>query len=653
MSDFETVRERVDLKSFCESHLEAKGKSYVCPICGSGSHANKTPALSLRGNRWKCFACDQGGDVFDLQGALLSTDDKRAQLEAVASWAGIPLTNYTNHAESGREHSSQATKPLQVKPKDVDLTDARKAERAYVLESQKHVSEAMEYIQARGFTPSEAREFGFGYDPKTKRLIIPWTGSTFYHIDRDITDTAEAKYRKPKAERVGSQPLYNPQALKAEAVFIVEGALDALAVRALGFEAIATGGAGYNAVASAIASRGYKGVLIPFMDNDETGRKLNDSLTEALELQRLTVHRPNLEEMGAKDACELLETNRDGLRAFLSRVHGQAVQIAQETKERAYSKALASLRVQNPIDIATEIFSLENEPVYIPTGFDVLDSKLNGGLSNGLIVLGALSSLGKTTFCVQVCDAIASQSRAVLFASIEQSGREIVAKSLSRFMSYEGYTTSTTELQSSKQRLSWPEEKTLAFMRACERYSQEVAPRLSILEAIKRPTVDDIRTAAQIIAERDGQAPIVCVDYLQLLAPESDRLSTREAVEANVTALRQMAIHELHAPIVAISSINRGSYASGVTLDAFKESGNIEFSSDVCLGLQPKGMSDLETPSGGETQSKRAADKFIRREKGKLERPCELFILKNRNAPTPESGIPFTFKTIESRFVED
>lgn len=651
MSDFETVREQTDLKSFCDTHLQARGKSYVCPLCGSGSHANKTPALSIRGKRWKCFACDQGGDIFDLQGALLKTDDKRAQLEAVASWARIPIAQQSQPLKKS-ENASFVTPEKRQSP-NPDYKAGRDSEWAFILESQRHISEAMDYVTRRGFTEGEAQAFGFGYDPKGKRLVIPWIGSAFYHTDRDITNTSERKYLKPSSEKVGSQPLFNPQALESEAVFITEGALDAFAIKALGFEAIATGGAGYSAVASAIATKGYRGVLIPFMDNDETGRKLNDGLTEALESQRLTVYRPNLEEMGVKDACELLETNRDALRAFLSRVHGQAVQTAEEMKERAYNAALASLRVQSPIDIATEIFSLENEPVYTPTGFNSLDSKLNGGLSNGLIVLGALSSLGKTTLCVQICDAVASQGRSVLFASIEQSGREIVAKSLSRYMSYEGYTCSTTELQSSKYRLSWAEEKTLAFVRACERYSQEVAPRLSILEAIKRPTVNDIRTATQLIADRDGQAPLVCVDYLQLLAPESDRLSTREAVEGNVTALRQMAIHELKAPIIAISSINRGSYANGVTLDAFKETGNIEFSSDVCLGLQPRGMNELETPSGGETQSKRAADKFIRREKGKLERPCELFILKNRNAPTPESGIPLTFKTIESRFVEE
>lgn len=649
MSDFESVREQVDLKSFCDHHLEAKGKSYVCPSCGSGSHANKTPALSLRGKRWKCFACDQGGDVFDLQGIISGTADKREQLEAVAAWAGIPLTVST--ANQNQLNQPKATKKSEPRKDSTALSDARKTERAFVLESQTHIHEAMDYVRQRGFTESEAQAFGFGYDPKRKRLVIPWRGSTFYHIDRDTTNADSRKYLKPSSDKVGSQPLFNPQALEAEAVFIVEGALDAYALQALGFEAIATGGAAHNAVASQIAARGYKGSLIALMDNDERGHDLNERLTETLETQGLTVYTPKLEDMGEKDACDLLASNRDGLRAFLSRVKEQAVQTAQETKERAYSKALASLRVQNPIDIATEIFSLENEPVYIPTGISSLDQELNGGLTSGLIVLGALSSLGKTTLCVQICDAIAAQGRSVLFASIEQSGREIVAKSLSRYMAYEGYTTSTTELQSSKLRNAWPEQKTVAFMRACERYSQEVAPRLSILEAIKRPTVSDIRTAAQLIADRDGQAPLVCVDYLQLLAPESERLSTRESVEGNVTALRQMAIHELKAPVIAISSINRGSYSNGVTLDAFKESGNIEFSSDVCLGLQPRGMNELEEQRN-ESQTKREADRFIRKEKGKTERPCELFILKNRNARTPENGIPLTFKTIESRFIE-
>lgn len=649
MNDFETVREQVDLKSFCDSHLEAKGKSYVCPCCGSGSHAHKTPALSIRGNRWKCFACDTGGDVFDLQGIISNTDDKRSQLEQVASWAGIPITATIEPKQAG----TMRPKPLESRTKpNKDLTEARKKERAYVLESQQHIGDAMDYVRARGFTEAEAVTFGFGYDPSTKRLVIPWAGSTFYHIDRDTTDTDSRKYLKPRGENVGSQPLNNPQSLESEAVFITEGALDAAAVRAAGFEAIATGGAGYNAVASQIAARGYNGVLIALMDNDEKGHELNEKLAEALETQRLTVYRATLEDMNEKDPCDLLAKDREALRAYLSREHERALQMAQDIKEKAFSKALAALRVQDPTDIATEIFACENEPEYIPTGIHTLDSKLNGGLSSGLIVLGALSSLGKTTLCTQICDAVAAQGRPVLFVSIEQSGREIVAKSLSRYMSYEGYTCSTTELQSSKIRNAWPEQKTLAFMRACERYSQEVAPFLSVLEAVQRPTVSDIRTAAQLMADRDGQRPLVCVDYLQLLAPENDRQGTREAVEANVTALRQMAIHELHAPIIAISSINRGSYANGVTLDAFKESGNIEFSSDICLGLQPRGMNELDTPSGSDSQSKRAADKFIRQEKGKLERPCELFILKNRNAPTPSDGIALTFKTIESLFVE-
>ena len=39
-------------------------------------------------------------------------------------------------------------------------------------------------------------------------------------------------------------------------------------------------------------------------------------------------------------------------------------------------------------------------------------------------------------------------------------------------------------------------------------------------------------------------------------------------------------------PVIAISSLNRGSYSSDICMAAFKESGAIEYSSDVLIGLQ-------------------------------------------------------------------
>ena len=41
------------------------------------------------------------------------------------------------------------------------------------------------------------------------------------------------------------------------------------------------------------------------------------------------------------------------------------------------------------------------------TGFDILDRNLDGGLYPGLYILGALSSLGKTTLALQLADNLA------------------------------------------------------------------------------------------------------------------------------------------------------------------------------------------------------------------------------------------------------
>ena len=65
------------------------------------------------------------------------------------------------------------------------------------------------------------------------------------------------------------------------------------------------------------------------------------------------------------------------------------------------------------------------------TGFEKLDEKA-GGLYAGLYVLAALSSLGKTTFALQIADQLAEQGADVLFFSLEQSTLEMVTKSIAR-----------------------------------------------------------------------------------------------------------------------------------------------------------------------------------------------------------------------------
>lgn len=656
MADFETVRSSVDLREYCEAHgMERRGRdSYVCPACGSGNGPRHTAAFHIYGDhmdRWKCQSCQRGGDVFDLEGILAGTEDKLAQLRGVAEWAGL---------DSGLDQAPTRTAPKQDQaPKDYSAGREREADYLQRMRANIHDPEAVAYIQGRGFTLDEAVAWGLGYDPTRHRLILPWEGSDFYHIDRSTTDQ-EPKYTKPRSGDVGPQPLYNPAALEAPAFFVVEGVLDALAVKACGFDAIALGGTATRAAAEAMTARKTRGVAIVMLDNDrepktdpKTGKQTWPGQDAQKELYgKLT--NCGIAAMTAttetKDAAEWLQADRDALTAFLQAEYDQAGQLAEDMREGAYNAALARLRVMNPVDVACMLYGLADVTPPIPTGFSSLDAILGGGLQPGLYVLGAVSSLGKTTFCVQVADQIAATGRGVLFVTIEQSAKEITAKSLSRIMSASGRHYSTTDVTNPTRRERWADADRIRFEQALTRYTDDIAPTLRILEGNKQPSVDDVRAVAEVMADYYGQAPVIFLDYLQLLAPQSDRDSDKQAMDKNVMALRQMA-RDLQAPVFVISSLNRSSYSEGVTMEAFKESGAIEYGADVLLGLQPEGMRE-HMDRAKDSRLKREADKFIRESKGADVRKCEIVVLKNRAGRTPDEGIPFTFKPVASTFSE-
>lgn len=656
MSDFDTVKEAAPLKLYAEDSLERRGRLFICPLCHSGTHRNKTPAFSIKGERWHCFACEKGGDVFDLAGAVLGTDDKRAQLEAVASWANVPLEVQSQLSQAYKKPANVGyVSPKKEEAPRIDYTDGRASEKDYIERMRANVGQAEEYLTSRGFTLEEAQRLGFGYDPEKQRLIIPWVGSEYYHSDRDVTGNAKLRYSYPKSDSVGNRPLFNPAALEGDCFFLCEGALDALAVMVCGYQAIAAGGTGTRRITEALGTKRYRGAVVILMDSDPeengAGQRAAAEIAASLEQMGITHEIADLSETGAKDPAELLAESRDGLRGFLSRCYEQVLERAREKRETAYSEALASLRVVNAQDIAAELYLGQNAPDIIPTGFERLDAVLDGGLTKGLYFLGACPSMGKTTFLNQLADQVAKQGRSVLFVSIEQNAQDLISKSLSRGMSAKGYTVPTTEIQRPERRANWSMEQYLALQHVCEEYSETIAPRLHILEGVKQPSVKDVETLALTIGDHDGQAPVIIVDYLQLLEAINERDTEKRAVDRNVSALAQLANQITRAPVMAISSLNRASYSGVITMESFKESGGIEYGGDVVLALQPQGMaSDLEGMD--EKKAKTKANKLTRQHKAKLERDCELHVIKNRGGQTPEDGIPYLFSVLASSFTE-
>ena len=219
----------------------------------------------------------------------------------------------------------------------------------------------------------------------------------------------------------------------------------------------------------------------------------------------------------------------------------------------------------------------------LDAGFSHLNRLING-LSPGLIVLGAMPSTGKTTFAKQIADQVVAKhtDAACLFVSLEQSKEELRIKTLSRLSGIENRDLQRGRLDTQSEAWGKVAEAAVAF--------GEFADRLQVLEGDRATTVERIRLAAlQLRQKAQAARLLVVVDYLQIMPVEGDFGDARQKVNAVTSDLRRLG-RDLDAPVIAIASVNRASYGDkGGKLEAFKESGDIEFSADVaCILVDDK-----------------------------------------------------------------
>ena len=259
------------------------------------------------------------------------------------------------------------------------------------------------------------------------------------------------------------------------------------------------------------------------------------------------------------------------------------------------------------------------------TGFDSLDSYTRG-IYAGLYIIGAVSSLGKTTFSHQLADNIARTGQHVLYFSLEQSRFEMVSKSISRESWKQDPKSALSSLEIREGKKSEATEK------AKEIYLQQYADNISVIEGNFGTTAGYIREYTEKYIKRNKQRPVIFVDYLQILQPEKDPDTGRKPADAksitdaNITALKRIS-RDFNIPVFAISSLNRSNYLNEIDFESFKESGGIEYGADVVFGLQlaviHEGIFDQQNKLNEKRQRMNEA-------KNEIPRAVELVCLKNR-----------------------
>lgn len=346
-------------------------------------------------------------------------------------------------------------------------------------------------------------------------------------------------------------------------------------------------------------------------------------------------------------------TEREALQKFDEmmgyEIHTPAADPAPQTDSQAPEEtAEDQIKEHSARATLAALIDPEEETEQIPTGFAALDDFMDGGLYPGLYTLGAISSMGKTTFIVQLADQLAAAGNDILFFTLEMGAKELMARSISRYTRKVGTretALTANQILINSKRAGLDLQQRLTLKNAFEKYGEEVAGRVWYFESVGDVGANDIRKAAENHLKLTGRTPIIFLDYLQIMKPIDDAWTEKRNTDKNVLELRKIA-REYSTIVFAISTLNRGSYKGDIDLDAFKESGAIEYGSDVLLGLQPRGMSP------GVTLSEQRENK-VAIEETKLQevRETELKVIKNRSGRTGKR-IEFDYNTLFNTFTE-
>jgi replicative DNA helicase len=250
-----------------------------------------------------------------------------------------------------------------------------------------------------------------------------------------------------------------------------------------------------------------------------------------------------------------------------------------------------------------------------PTSFWDFDD-LSGGLHAGdLIVLAARPGVGKTSWALQIAEAVAQQGLAVPIFSMEMSREQLFERLAAQ--------RCRLDLMAVRQRALCEDDLALLIADL-----GRIADLPLYIDDAGTQTPTHIRNAAQRFRAEKGPIGCIVVDYLQLMqAPEYAANRTQE-VGAISRALKRLA-RELRCPVLALAQLNRaveGRASHVPLLSDLRESGQIEADADVVIFIHRPELYDKD------------AEKHT----------VELHIAKHRGGPL--GVVPLRFEASSTRF---
>ena len=604
-----------------------------CPKCGGNDHFTIfEPNSSKNKNSWWTYSsfngCCNGGSIVDYLMEFKGMDKQQAIKELTGE----------DYSPVKREIKNKTIVSDANAPQEKNYDFSKTVEELY---SQCIAGEGVNYYKKRGFTHViEKYKLGYspnGYNEALKdypELNIKHTNQVAYKyfiplLNEDNIpvrliarhDNSIAEKQKTWNLKGVSQQIFNQRYLEApptdKFIFICEGWADALSFEEVGRKAIALNSTQManrfvQAVKNNIGKLKNK-IFIIALDTDVAGANATKIINAGLADAKLTVKIFNLSDK-YKDVNEFLVNDRQAFEKSVKEIEEEVIEgkykftnganlLGEVLKEVEYNYANGGIK-------------------HISTGFPELDRKIGGGLYNGLYIIGAGSSIGKTTFTQQIADYIASTGRKVLFFSLEMGKKEMLSKTVVREIFKKGRSTLGARefLNGDMKDEDW-DNLSIQYGNI-----SKILENIFYLEGNFGTTIEDIVNTSREFKDIYGEAPVIIVDYLQVIAPVDVRIGDKQNVDRSIAELKRLS-RDLDTPVITISSVNRQNYLSYIDFASFKDSGSIEFGADVVLGLQLNVMHQIMNMKEGQLNEKR---KLYNEAKAAIPREIEVVILKNR-----------------------
>lgn len=262
----------------------------------------------------------------------------------------------------------------------------------------------------------------------------------------------------------------------------------------------------------------------------------------------------------------------------------------------------------------------------LQTGFPKLDRQLAGLKRGELVVIGARSSIGKTSFALNIADYVQRRHK-VLYFSLEMKSSQLALR-----------------LLAGQNRVSMNALRTGSLtgeaLATVGNQIQKIGGNLFIADAFSQSTADIMAISQKM--RREHGLDLIVVDYLQLIKRTEHRENEVLALDAITRQLKIIA-GELDVPVLLLSQLSREADKGNAEtrggrlpgLSDLRGSGAIEQNADVVLLLHKQNREDTEATLIVAKQRNGATGKTLLNWNGETTRFTEADTLHRYHGATP------------------